>query len=237
SRFGDVARGVMLDQPPIFLGGQGGAVGPVSIGFGAIAPAGAVVRRDAPEGGRLLVPEVVAIPGDFQPGLYRRIGRVVRRNLEYIGDLHALKCWYDEVRRPFFAGSLEPLLEGALATLDRALEERVRRLKELAAKLERSIDLGLAAGLETLEMARQQELYFHREEVAARLAAASAREPGVADRDRFLRAVDDGRRRYGAAYRTVIPALPADDRAAGTRWLEAVAAAPRTAVADLLPSL
>ncbi len=28
SLFGDVAHGVMLDQPPIFLGGQGGAVGP-----------------------------------------------------------------------------------------------------------------------------------------------------------------------------------------------------------------
>ncbi|MEL7668838.1 MAG: UDP-N-acetylglucosamine pyrophosphorylase, partial [Actinomycetota bacterium] len=28
SLFGDVPRGVMLDRPPIFLGGQGGAVGP-----------------------------------------------------------------------------------------------------------------------------------------------------------------------------------------------------------------
>ena len=29
SLFGDVPRGVMLNQPPIFLGGQGGTVGPV----------------------------------------------------------------------------------------------------------------------------------------------------------------------------------------------------------------
>jgi len=29
--FGDVPRGVMLNQPPIFLGGQGGAVGPIRV--------------------------------------------------------------------------------------------------------------------------------------------------------------------------------------------------------------
>ena len=34
SLLGDVPRGVMLNQPPIFLGGQGGVVGPCRLDFG-----------------------------------------------------------------------------------------------------------------------------------------------------------------------------------------------------------
>jgi hypothetical protein len=36
SLIGDVPRGVMLDQPPIFLGGQGGLVGPARIDYGPV---------------------------------------------------------------------------------------------------------------------------------------------------------------------------------------------------------
>ena len=37
SLIGDVPRGVMLDQAPIFLGGQGGLVGPVLLDFPGLA--------------------------------------------------------------------------------------------------------------------------------------------------------------------------------------------------------
>ena len=40
SLFGDVPRGVMLNQPAIFLGGQGGVVGPARLGFGTVVAAG-----------------------------------------------------------------------------------------------------------------------------------------------------------------------------------------------------
>jgi bifunctional N-acetylglucosamine-1-phosphate-uridyltransferase/glucosamine-1-phosphate-acetyltransferase GlmU-like protein len=54
SLLGDVPRGVMLREPPIFLGGQGGLIGPVRIGFGTVIAAGEVWRDDCPEGGKLL---------------------------------------------------------------------------------------------------------------------------------------------------------------------------------------
>ena len=38
SLVGDVPRGVMLDRAPIFLGGQGGLVGPVRIAYGTRHP-------------------------------------------------------------------------------------------------------------------------------------------------------------------------------------------------------
>ncbi|MFZ3104728.1 MAG: UDP-N-acetylglucosamine pyrophosphorylase, partial [Smithella sp.] len=45
SLIGDVPRGVMLREPPIFLGGQGGIVGPVQIDYGTVIPAGVICRQ------------------------------------------------------------------------------------------------------------------------------------------------------------------------------------------------
>jgi hypothetical protein len=46
SLIGDVPRGVMLREPPIFLGGQGGIVGPAQIDYGTVIPAGIICRQD-----------------------------------------------------------------------------------------------------------------------------------------------------------------------------------------------
>jgi bifunctional UDP-N-acetylglucosamine pyrophosphorylase/glucosamine-1-phosphate N-acetyltransferase len=50
SLIGDVPRGVMLNQSPIFLGGQGGLVGPSRLGYGTVIAAGVIYRGDCPEG-------------------------------------------------------------------------------------------------------------------------------------------------------------------------------------------
>ena len=46
SLVGDVVGGVFLDRRRIFLGGAGGMIGPRSVGYGSIAGAGQVLRRD-----------------------------------------------------------------------------------------------------------------------------------------------------------------------------------------------
>ena len=43
SLIGDVPRGVMLNQHPIFLGGQGGLVGPCRLEFGTVTAAGSIL--------------------------------------------------------------------------------------------------------------------------------------------------------------------------------------------------
>ncbi len=55
SLIGDVPRGVMLNQPPIFLGGQGGLVGPVRVEYGMVIPAGIVCRTDLLNGSNLIL--------------------------------------------------------------------------------------------------------------------------------------------------------------------------------------
>ena len=46
SLFGNVIDGIFLDQNPIFLGGQGGAVGPINVAFGSKITAGSILRKD-----------------------------------------------------------------------------------------------------------------------------------------------------------------------------------------------
>lgn len=138
SLFGDVARGVMLDQAPIFLGGQGGAVGPVRVGYGTVVAAGSVLRHDVVEDGRLIAVEPVPeLNRARRPFSYRDLSRVVRNNVIFLANLVALEQWYRSVRQPFFArqelGDL--VYKGALVTLDAARQERIKRLVAMADKV------------------------------------------------------------------------------------------------------
>lgn len=138
SLFGDVPRGVMLDQPPIFLGGQGGAVGPVHVEYGTVVAAGSVLRHDVLERNQLVF---ASSPESFsrerRPHSYRNLANVVRHNVMYLANLVALERWYRAVRRPFFARQElgELVYQGALETLAAAREERTKRLIALASKV------------------------------------------------------------------------------------------------------
>jgi bifunctional UDP-N-acetylglucosamine pyrophosphorylase/glucosamine-1-phosphate N-acetyltransferase len=138
SLFGEVPRGVMLNQAPIFLGGQGGAVGPMRVAFGTVVTAGSVLRHDVLESRRLVA---AAPPPDFvrdhEPRTYGGLRRIVRNNVLYLANLVALEEWYKNVRQPFFArqemGRL--VYEGALEVLDAAKQERTKRLLAMAQKV------------------------------------------------------------------------------------------------------
>ncbi len=142
SLIGDVVRGVLLDQPPIFLGGQGGLVGPTRVAYGTIVAAGKILRHDVLEPGSLVV------PGDprsghrpYDPSAYGPVDRIVQNNLWYIGSIRALSLWYNTVRRPFMSADPYALacLEGAITALELIVDERVKRLVELAGKMPVSI--------------------------------------------------------------------------------------------------
>jgi len=133
SMMGDVPHGVMLNNNPIFLGGQGGIVGPVRLAFGTITAAGTIYRKDELRNDRLLLtgfPKDINIP--FSRGRIRNIKRVVRNNLIYIANLIALKHWYGKIRMEFLSEIFPlALLEGLQDKLDMNIHERVYRLKEL----------------------------------------------------------------------------------------------------------
>lgn len=141
SLIGDVPRGVMLNKPPIFLGGQGGIVGPSNIGYGNVVAAGSILRNNFPEDNKLIAgkihsPKIV----NFTPGTYAGLSRIVSNNIKYIANLIALEQWYINIRRPFFDkqefGSL--IYEGLLNKLLLAKKERMKRLQILAEKIKPS---------------------------------------------------------------------------------------------------
>ncbi len=141
SLVGDVPRGTLLDQPPIFLGGQGGLVGPCFIEYGTVIPAGLVCRKDIEEPNKIHIPQPLRAGSiDYRQGIYKNISRIIRSNLHYIGNLHALKAWYAYIRPMFIRDPYDRYtLDGGLANLDSAIAERIKRLGELASKFEYSL--------------------------------------------------------------------------------------------------
>lgn len=143
SLMGDVPRGVMLDQSPIFLGGQGGLVGPARIDYGCVIPAGTVWRGDVTEPDRVCFPHEKPVPKGPQPytqGAYKKIGRLALNNLAYIGNVIALRQWYRQIRQTVMTGPFRRAAwEGAVRQLDTVLDERIKRLGQMAGKMERSI--------------------------------------------------------------------------------------------------
>lgn len=145
SLIGDVPRGVMLNQPPIFLGGQGGLVGPVRIGYGTVITAGTVYRKDFPEGGKLLIEKNdAARDRTFHMGFYGEVARRVYNNIYYLANLMALREWYVHVRQPFFRlqNAGEGLFVGMMDALETMIGERLNRFRTLSEKMEASIALG-----------------------------------------------------------------------------------------------
>jgi len=140
SLLGNVPEGVMLNNEPIFLGGQGGLVGPCRIAFGTVIAAGTICRRDETRPGRLIF-GAPARQGNISraalgPG---NVKRVLFNNIVYIGNLRALFQWYSYIRILFISDDFpKPLFRGACNTLKNALDERFRRLSEYVDKIRSS---------------------------------------------------------------------------------------------------
>ena len=231
SLLGDVPRGVMLREPPIFLGGQGGLVGPARIGFGTVIAAGEVWRGDCPEGGKLLRGEgQPASAKAFHPGLYGDIRRRVTNNILYLANLLALRQWYIHVRRSFPGDPEmgEALWKGALLTLDAALDERLARFKALAEKMGKSLELGerFLPGKTREDILRQQREFRERwPELEACLTDRQEDAAGREERDGFLAKLAPVREAQGSDYIRVIRSLDRDVASLGTLWLQRVVAA------------
>jgi bifunctional UDP-N-acetylglucosamine pyrophosphorylase / glucosamine-1-phosphate N-acetyltransferase len=228
SLLGDVPRGVMLRESPIFLGGQGGLVGPARIGFGTVIAAGEVWRRDCPEGGKLLRGEGQPLSGaDFYPGLYGDIRRRVANNIRYIANLLALRQWYLHVRCSF-PGDPEmgdALWKGALETLDAAIAERVTRFKALAEKMGKSLELGerfLPEATRRDALRQQREFQERWPELETCLTDCREEKAGQEERDGFIAKLVVVREAQGNNYIRTIGSLDRSVSSLGTLWLQRV---------------
>jgi UDP-N-acetylglucosamine/UDP-N-acetylgalactosamine diphosphorylase len=223
SLFGDVPRGVMLDRPPIFLGGQGGAVGPIRLGYGSVVAAGSVLRDDVLEDSRLIVAGAHRnTAARFIPHAYANLPRIVRNNVIYLANLVALEQWYRKVRAPFFARQEMGVLihEGALDILSLAKEERVKRLAAMADKVPASTPAG-------------REFTEH----AAEVCAVFGGEPDVPEGEEFVAEFLSVAASATGGYVQAVQAFAPSLRAEGVKWLEQIVEVLCRKVDALLPSV
>ena len=202
SLIGDVPRGVMLNQRPIFLGGQGGLVGPCRLGFGITVAAGSIIRKDEPRSGRLIFGGAgkggnVA----YEPGKLRMAQKIIGNNINYIANLVALKHWYQQVRGLFVARRFPAaLLNGLNQNVSLAIAERINRLEAVYSKKSE-------AGWSELKG----------------FLGSSPSDPADAESmESFLETVHKGIAAGGKDYIGVIQGLAPADSAKGTRWLQGI---------------
>ncbi len=243
SLIGDVPRGVMLDQPPIFLGGQGGMVGPLKIGYGNVVAAGSILRRDYPEHNKLIVGKTH--PGGvraFVPDSYPNLANIVEKNILYLANLSALGEWYRHVRRPFLAGTDLGgfLYDGLMEVLSAARQERVKRLRSMAERSLAAVGRSEVAGSSRdADRSRKirEELVERVEEFLALFSQGRGEEEIERYRDDFLSDLSGYAGAGPRNYIQTVQRLPKEVSAKGTRWLDEVVTSLCRKASACVPSL
>jgi bifunctional UDP-N-acetylglucosamine pyrophosphorylase/glucosamine-1-phosphate N-acetyltransferase len=242
SLIGDVPRGVMLNQRPIFLGGQGGLVGPVRLGYGTVIAAGTIYRKDFPQGdGLLFAGSALKRQQPLYPGLYHNVKRIITNNTNYIANITALKRWYQDVRSLFFGPDpLElALYEGALEKIEMVLSERIKRLGELAERMPESIEIYRRvmkdrAPRNQLELRR--EFFEYWPDIKGFLTDDDNTTGNPELRDEFLGHIRSTLHEVGKDYLRVVQGLGDHGRRKGTEWLEGIVDEINRGVLGLMPS-
>ena len=228
SLIGDVPRGVMLNQSPIFLGGQGGLVGPCRLEFGTITAAGTICRKDQLQPGQLVFARTGKSGNTpFTRGIYPGIKRIVLNNIVYIANLMALRQWYSQVRSQFISNDFPELLFDALREkLSLGMNERIGRLKALSKKMPDAVlAFQKAANKNGSEVIAQQKHEFHEkwpelEEIFNSHTEITTVKEEV--KDSFLDKIRIGIIDSGKDYISVIQNLKKEDKEQGTQWLQGI---------------
>ena len=200
SLVGDVPNGVMLNQRPIFLGGQGGIVGPCRLAFGTVTAAGSICRKDELRPNRLIF-EGLRKSGNvpFTSGMYRSLKRIMVNNIIYIANLIALMQWYLHVRSKFISSDFpDVLFEGLKEKLNMVIDERIGRLKDFC----------------------QNKGDFY--EIEESFNKMRLNEGDRSLRDTFLKHIDSGIQKSGMNYISVIKGLENTGAELGTKWLQEI---------------
>jgi hypothetical protein len=218
SLMGDVPNGVFLDKNPIFLGGQGGLVGPTRIAYGSVVAAGGVCRQDILEENQLQVPAVPeAGIRPYQTGVYRKVDRLLKNNLLYIGNIVALREWYRTVRSRFIRDSFDQAVQdGGIKNLELVLAERIKRLGDLADKMEYSIQWLEKQSDTPPEIIEAQKRFRGQwPEIQTQLNQPTIKAPEV-----FIQALENISGKD--VYIEVIQSLELATREAGRAWLQSI---------------
>jgi len=235
SLIGDVPNGVMLNKNPIFLGGQGGLIGPCRLTYGTTIAAGTINRKDELNSGHLILGGAGkggSIP--FTSVVYRSEKRVVNNNIIYIANLMALMQWYNHVRSMFISQDFpQPLLDGLKEKLNMAIEERVKRLGELCLKMP---DPDIAKETSERLMRQKNELRDRWPEMEDVFKTHKNKKGDLSTRDLFLEKINRGIKKSGRDYIPVIKGLSVENVTQGTKWLQGIVDGITSQIIEIIPN-
>ncbi len=210
SLIGDVPNGVMLNRRPIFLGGQGGLVGPCRLAFGTVIAAGSIYRKDELRQGRLIF-EGLMKSGNIAltSSIYRSLKRIMANNTIYIANLIALMQWYLHVRSKFISDNFpDVLFDGLKEKLNMAIDERIRKLKDFC-RNQSDFSGADFSGPD-----------FHGIEDSFNKMRLNEGDRSL--RDTFLKHINSGMQKSGMNYISVIKGLENKSSELGTKWLQGI---------------
>jgi UDP-N-acetylglucosamine/UDP-N-acetylgalactosamine diphosphorylase len=243
SLIGDVPRGVMINQDPIFLGGQGGIVGPVRMEYGNIVAAGTIIRKDILKKNVMLLGHTsFSKTIHFRSGLYTTLKRIIRLNTIYISNLVALRRWYLDIRAKFNSNNYmeSALHKGAVDKIEMAIDERLKRLGEVAKKMPRSIDIHKQkAGEKASEnlFYSEQEFFDRWPDIEGVIRDSYDLEGNTQKKEMFLNIIDKRLGSESREYIKVIKGLSENESKLGIDWLQELVEDISRKVFILLPTL
>ena len=236
SMIGDVPRGVMLNQLPIFLGGQGGLVGPCRLEYGTVIAAGTIHRKDEPRNSRLIIGgggKSGNVP--YSPGRYHGEKRIVTNNIIYLANLIALLQWYETVRFQFISpGFTKPLFDAARQKLTMGIDERIARFEEFIHKFRASDE-----EIDTVSVKlrnRIDEIGNRRSELIGSIRSSIGRVGDERLRDRFLETLREVIDHEGPSYLRVIKSLDQQTSVMGCEWLQSIVDHVTSGAFKIIPS-
>ncbi len=224
SMMGNVHQGVMLKQRPIFLGGQGGIVGPVRLGYGCITAAGSIIRKNEIRNNRMILGggfKEISLPR--REGVYSHVEQIVNNNMAYIAALVSLKAWYHHVRPLFVHDDLSgKLLMGMQGNLDLCIQERIKQLLRFREKLVVSQEILSHGAKDNLPLRLHATALEILSQAGQIFEKAMEAEWLTRDGEAFLRAIEGEIAQKGRSYVPVIQSLDSKVAEIGSRWLLAI---------------
>ena len=223
SMMGNVHQGVMLKSKSIFLGGQGGLVGPVRIGYGCITAAGSITRKNELNNDRVLFGgsfKDLSLPRQFY--VYKNVPHIFNNNIYYIAGLISLQAWYKHIRSLFaYDDFSRGLIKGMQDNLDLCIQERIYRLKIFCEKLNLSKEILFSKTKDKKSTAILiHEKAIDKFKLAEKIFKTENEKSNLnKEGEKFIRIVEKKLELTGKKYIRVIQNLEIDECEKGIQWL------------------
>ena len=178
----------------------------------------------------------------FHPGLYTNTKRIIAQNTLYIANLIALRRWYLDVRKNFMKEDFmeQALHHGALETLELAIEERLKRLGEVANKMPHSIEVykKISGGRLPDKTIHAEKEFYDRWQEMEKIFRNGLDQPGdISQRDAFLKILEKACKQRENDYLSTVKGLKKRESDVGTSWLQGIVDGIYQQIASAVPGL